>query len=50
MVEPRTKTEKKRVLMGSAILHWGCRRRGEEWREAAGLRCPPCRAEPSPTP
>lgn len=23
-VEPRTKTEKKRVLMGSAILHWGC--------------------------
>lgn len=24
MVEPRTKTEKKRVLMGSAILHWGC--------------------------
>lgn len=26
-VEPRTKTEKKRVLMGSAILHWGCRER-----------------------
>lgn len=25
MVEPRTKMEKKRVLMGSAILHWGCR-------------------------
>lgn len=25
MVEPRTKTEKKRVLIGSAILHWGCR-------------------------
>uniref|UniRef100_A0A8C0VCR4 Uridine-cytidine kinase n=1 Tax=Cyanistes caeruleus TaxID=156563 RepID=A0A8C0VCR4_CYACU len=28
MVEPRTKTEKKRVLMGSAILHWGCREQG----------------------
>lgn len=41
-VEPRTKTEKKRVLMGSAILHWGCGVGGEgQWCEAAGLRCPP---------
>lgn len=27
-VEPRTKTEKKRVLIGSAILHWGCGEQG----------------------
>lgn len=36
-VEPRTKTEKKRVLMGSAILHWGCKEQG--LREAAGRKC-----------
>lgn len=60
-VEPRTKTEKKRVLMGSAILHWGCKEQG--LREAAGRKrqqaglgppgaqCPPVLGggqEPSP--
>lgn len=25
-VEPNTKTEKRKVLTGSAILHWGCKR------------------------
>lgn len=37
-VEPRTKTEKKRVLMGSAILHWGC---GEQGLCEAGHRGAP---------
>ena len=28
-VEPRTKMEKRKVLTGSAILYWGCKKRGE---------------------
>lgn len=48
MVEPRTKTEKKRVLMGSAILHWGCRERG--LCEAGGTAHPVWGWESCPVP
>lgn len=48
MVEPRTKTEKKRVLMGSAILHWGCRERG--LCEAGGTAHPAWGWEGCPVP
>lgn len=41
IVEPRTKTEKKRVLMGSAILHWGCKEQG--LCEAGGTTWHPAR-------